>query len=137
MTNDEKKQEILALMTLVKGCWQEQASDKVTQAVWYELLSPLSYTSCRQVVIEMARSGAPRPTPGQIYQAASALEAREAERERYTRKALPEPGVSPEQRAKNLAKLRAITNHLAKKFSMPEEDEDGGQSSRSTAAKVG
>src|SRR5215469_5921811 len=110
------KEETLRLMVMVKGLWQEQATDKATQAVWAELFKGVSYQAGRNAVAAIARMGGDRPAPGLIYKQAAENDAIAAERDRASRKALPEPPLSDAEITRNKKKLQDIVNSLSKKM---------------------
>jgi hypothetical protein len=112
-----EKSEVVELILFVKGIWQEQASDDLTIAAWIEVLAEtsLSLRAIKAAVIQRARAGLDRPTPGQIYQEAAMIEHEAAERARYSRKAI-EYLPSEEERAGIKAGFRDLIAKLVGKM---------------------
>lgn len=110
-----EKRQIVELMFFVKGIWQDQATDDPTVMAWVEVLGEtmVSTAMIKEAVLRRARAGLDRPHPGQIYNEATLIEAEEAQRVRYSRKALPEPQPSPEERSRMRELLRNLVNKLS------------------------
>lgn len=68
------KSEVVQLLGLVKGCWQDQIADEMTAAVWFEVLNQMNFETTKAAVMDMTKAGRDRPTVGQIYAAALELE---------------------------------------------------------------
>jgi hypothetical protein len=113
-----EKQQIVELMFFVKGIWQDQATDDPTVLAWIEVLgeTKLSTATIKEAVLRRARAGLERPHPGQIYNEATLIEAEEAQRARYSRKALPEPQPSPEERRRMQQMIHDLVDKLSMKF---------------------
>lgn len=111
-----EKSQVTNLMLFVKGIWQEQSTDDPTILAWIEVLgeTTLKLETIKAAVVQRARDGLERPTPGQIYREALIIEQEETERARYSRKALPEPQPSPEERRR----MQQMIHDLVDKLSM-------------------
>src|SRR5229473_6327686 len=114
-----EKSQVADLMLFVKGVWQDQATDDPTLLAWIEVLGEpsLSTRVIKAAVIQRARAGLERPTPGQIYQEATMIEHAEAERARYRRKAI-EYQPSEEERTRVKAGFRDLIARLGKHWRM-------------------
>lgn len=112
-----QESETLQLLSLTHNIWQEQTTDAMTQAVWHEMLKPLTYSSCRQAIFEIARQGKPRPTCGEIYHIALELEEIAAERARNSRRALPEPERTAEEITRAQEFFSGLVTKLAARWS--------------------
>jgi hypothetical protein len=114
-----EKSEVGNLILFVKGIWQDQSTDDPTILAWIEVLgeTKLALSAIKQAVLQRARAGLERPTPGQIYHEALLIEHEESERARYSRKALSEPRPSAEETARIRALLRETIEKMdAKKL---------------------
>lgn len=110
-----KEAETIELLALVKGCWQEQATDRVAIQAWTELLAPVTYAAAREAVMELARSGHVRPSAAEVYKFAADIDQRMAERERASRKRLEAPRPSPAEIARVRQGIKALMDNLAAK----------------------
>jgi len=109
-----EKSEVGNLILFVKGIWQDQSTDDPTILAWIKVLgeTKLTLSAIEQAVLDWARAGHDRPTPGQIYHKALLIEHEESERARYSRKALSEPRPSPEEIARVRALLRETIEYM-------------------------
>jgi hypothetical protein len=90
--NGLKPSEVNSLLILASRCWQDLSADDLALTVWIEPMTPLKFKTVEAAILGLAKTGAPRPTPGQIYTAALEVEAITAERKRYSlRPTEPEP----------------------------------------------
>jgi hypothetical protein len=94
------EQAVVMLMALVKGCWQDQATDRVAHAAWCEVLAEVSYAAARRVVLDLAKAGEPRPWVGMIRARAAALDRLRADDRARQVKALAWPKPTAEERAR-------------------------------------
>jgi hypothetical protein len=106
--------EVIQLIALAKGLYQDLSTDEVAVAAWTELLKEVSYSLAREAVMERAKAGLERPTPGDIYHAANELEMRLAQDACARRLKLEEPARTPEEREKVKAFMRNLQAELAK-----------------------
>ena len=106
------EKETIQLIALVKGLYQEQATDPITAKAWYELMRGLEYQDAKQGVKDLAEQGSPRPSAAMVYRAARTAAGRRLQAHRGRFLGLPAPDLSPEERAANRAKLRAILDEI-------------------------
>jgi beta-phosphoglucomutase-like phosphatase (HAD superfamily) len=105
--------EIMKIMALTKGLYQDLSTDEIAAAAWTELLKDVSYSLAREAVMDRAKAGLERPTPGDIYHAANELDMRLAQKECASRLKLEEPARTPEEREKVREFMRNLQAELA------------------------
>jgi hypothetical protein len=108
MTNEEVTQVLIA----IKACWQDQATDDVTIRWWCEMLRELPFRCAWDAIQDRIKAGLPRPSLAEVYRATADRAAIEAERLRASRKGLPAPDLSEEQRERNQQFLRDLVRRL-------------------------
>jgi len=111
-----KRSEVIELMALAKGLFQNLNTDAMTRQAWEMMLSPVSLAAAEEGLLSLAKLGVERVTPGQIYREARIIEAEQAERERSSRLALPEPARSAEEIEKARVFMAGLIATLARKM---------------------
>ncbi len=85
------KTETIEILAMAKGCWQNMAVDDLVRNSWGQVLEPVSYQAAKMALLQLARTGLDRITPGQLFEAATDVEEMLAERDRQSRPALIDP----------------------------------------------
>jgi hypothetical protein len=120
-----KPSETGEILLLAKNLWQDQAFDEAVVAAWHLIIGECEAADVREALVQRARSGLERPTPGQVYKEAVDVMVRRRERNRP--RAI-EMQISEEQRRANLKRLHEMPEYqrLMGTLTMTEGDESDG-----------
>lgn len=108
------RNEVIKLLLIVSGTFQNYQSNETTVSSWHLILNGSTYEHGKLALIAYLKEGnAFAPQPGQIYQ--KILEVRKDERRKESLKELPAPEITPAQIEKNKQMLADLSNKLASK----------------------
>jgi hypothetical protein len=109
--------EAMFLLLMAKANWAKQATDDLTVALWHEIFSGLEVADVKAALMDLIRNGQPEPpSAGELYQFALRQHERAMDRARYAHRALPEPGVTAEQRSANVKFLRELGESIGRRI---------------------
>ncbi len=111
------KEQIAKLLLILSGAFQNYQTNETTLETWHMTLKDCNYEHASKAVFDYIREGnAFAPQPGQIYQ--RVINVWKSERRKNSFKELPMPEISPEEKARNLEKLRQLSEDIAAKKAM-------------------